>query len=161
MKKQHFQLLLLALSLLLPVSLSAQEKQPCVVVETAGGQCTEYLLSAKPRFSCAGNVVTLTAADVSVELSAADVKRIYLSETEVSGITAATQARRRLHLSGSELLAEGLAPGTPVTLYTLDGRQLASSAADPQGSCRLSLAALPTGIVILKTHQQSIKIIRK
>lgn len=55
----------------------------------------------------------------------------------------------------------GLKSGSPVTVFSIDGRAVAIEKADADGNAVINLSSLPKGIFILHSAKQSIKIINK
>ena len=144
-------------------SVWAQTTQPCVVVEQTDGTKANYLLASQPRITYAEGEVCLTTTETTVTLPAADVAKVYLSETETTtGVqTAETSSSVLVNLTGGSLALSGLDGGSAVALYDADGRQLCSGTASSDGTLSLSLGSLPSGIIIVKTIHQTFKLIRK
>ena len=146
------------------VSAWAQTTASCVVVEQTNGNKAEYLLSTEPRITYVGNDVTLTSTEVTVVLDAADVSKVYLSETNISS-TAIQQVEAAksvfVNLTDGNLSLNGLETGSPVALYTADGRQLYAGTANAAGTLSLPLGSFQGGIIIVKTATQTFKIIKK
>ena len=155
---------LLLASLLLMCSSGLQAQTSCVVVEQTDGTKTEFLLTCEPRIRYAADVVTLTSTDATLELPVDVVKKVYLSETneDLNDLRSTQQtATARVRLTADALLMSGLAAACPVTVYSADGRLLRSQNANPDGTLSLSLSRLPQGMLIIKTNNQSFKLIRK
>ena len=136
----------------------------CVVVEETDGNKTEYLLATEPRITYDGDKVTLTSSETTVELNAAEVKKVYLSETSL-GATAIQQVEATksvlFDLTNGNLSVNGLETGSPVALYTADGRQIYAGTANAAGSLSLPLGSFQGGMIIVKTTKQTFKIIKK
>ena len=97
-------------------------------------------------------------------LDAADVSKVYLSETNISS-TALQQVEAAksvfVNLTDGNLSLNGLETGSPVALYTADGRQLYAGTANAAGTLSLPLGSFQGGIIIVKTATQTFKIIKK
>jgi hypothetical protein len=146
------------------VSAWAQTTASCVVVEEADGTKTEYLLTTEPRITYVGNDVTLTSSEVTVKLDVADVKKVYLSERSINatGIQDVKASESVIvDLTDGKLDLNGLKNGSPVAIYSVDGRQLYAGTASAAGTLSLPLGTLPGGMIIVKTTTQTFKIIKK
>ena len=137
----------------------------CVVVEETNGNKTEFLLATEPRITYDGDVVTLECTEDNLVLDAAEVKKVYLSQTTLSGATAIQQVEATksvlFDLTDGNLSVNGLETGSPVALYTADGRQIYAGTANAAGSLSLPLGSFQGGMIIVKTAKQTFKIIKK
>ena len=137
----------------------------CVVVEETNGNKTEFLLATEPRITYDGDVVTLECTEDNLVLDAAEVKKVYLSQTNLSGATAIQQVEATksvlFDLTDGNLSVNGLETGSPVALYTADGRQIYAGTANAAGSLSLPLGSFQGGMIIVKTAKQTFKIIKK
>jgi len=135
-----------------------------VVVEQITGQETHYLLGKAPRITYGDGVVTLTAGDndPALEFDASKVRRVFLRETIV-GIESAkvSQNQPRVAIASDAMTVTGLEPGSEVSLYAADGRCLKATTAASDGTLSLPLSQKAQGILIVKTKNQSFKIINK
>ena len=145
-------------------SLQAQTLANCVVVETTGGERMEYLLSDLPRITQSADVVVLTTANATVELQSSEIVKIYLSATEAvdpTDVGRMKTADGSFSISGDCVQLSGYQAGEWVSLYSADGRLLRQLSVGIDGSLIISLASQSSGIFIIKTNHQFIKIIRK
>jgi hypothetical protein len=160
MRKFMMLLCVLAVS---SVSAWAQTTASCVVVEQTNGDKAEYLLTTEPRITYVGDDVTLTSTEVTVVLDVADVKKVYLSQTNAATGIQDVKASESVivDLTDGKLDLNGLKEGSPVALYSVDGRQLYAGTASAAGTLSLPLGTLPGGMIIVKTTTQTFKIIKK
>lgn len=70
------------------------------------------------------------------------------------------QLRANFKLDGDAVYITGLASGSKVVLYAMDGRVVNSSVAAADGCVTLSLNTLPSGIYIVKYNDTAIKFIK-
>ena len=70
------------------------------------------------------------------------------------------QLRANFKLDGDAVYITGLASGSKVVLYAMDGRVVNSSVAAADGCVTLSLNTLPSGIYIVKYNETAIKFIK-
>ena len=157
-------MMLLCVLALSSVSAWTQTTVSCVVVEQANGSKAEYLLTTEPRITYVDNEVNITSTEVTVKLDVADVKKVYLSETS-SNATGVQEVKASesviVDLTDGKLSLNGLKNGSPVALYSVDGRQLYAGTASAAGTLTLPLGTLHGGMIIVKTSTQSFKIIKK
>ena len=145
-------------------SLRAQTVANCVVVETTGGGRMEYLLSSLPRITQTADAVTLTTATATVELQPSEIVKVYLSVTEVTDVKSVGRmetADGSFSLSGDRVLLSGYRAGEKVSLYSADGRLLRQLSVGSDGRLCVSLSSQPSGIYIIRTSHQSVKITKK
>jgi hypothetical protein len=135
------------------------------VVEKTNGTETEYLLKSDPRITFDGENVTLTTSEETIVLKAEYVLRAYVkaakSQPDEVGISEATKSAERVALTADGLSLTGLTPGSAVDVYTADGRQLKSVKAAADGTASLNFGNSRSGMIIVKTNNQSFKLIRK
>ena len=142
-------------------SLRAQSQADCVVVETTGGERMDYLLSDLPRITQSADVVTLTTTNTTVELSAESISKVYLAAGSPTAVQEVKSPVGDVQLKESQLFLSGYQSGGRVSLYHADGQLLQHKSVSDDGTLTLSLEQLPSGIYIVKTNHQSIKIIKK
>jgi hypothetical protein len=70
------------------------------------------------------------------------------------------QLRANFKLDGDAVYITGLASGSKVVLYAMDGRVVTTSVAAADGCVTLSLNTLPSGIYIVKYNDTAIKFIK-
>ena len=162
MKKFMMLLGVLAVS---AVSAWAQTTATCVVVDQVRGPQYKFLLTDDPKITYVGDDVTISSnGSVDVVLNAANVEKVYLSENDL-GATAIQQVEATksvlFDLTDGNLSVNGLETGSPVALYTADGRQIYAGTANAAGSLSLPLGSFHGGMIIVKTAKQTFKIIKK
>jgi len=151
---------ILALMLMPPCRLKAQQTtEPAVVVELNDESSMTFLLSATPRISCSDNIFKLTTNTDDITMDITSVKRFYLAEQDVSGMTAVKHTVE-VRLTGHQLNLRGLRPGSKVSIFAANGQVLTTRAADTQGTATFDLQR-HHGVIIVNTHNQSFKLIRQ
>ena len=139
----------------------AQSTVKGVVIETAGGQRTEYALTETPRLTYDGNTVTLTTTKVSVDYTASNILKVMLTDISSTGINDVESSLGNILLSNDEVRMSGLAADESVTLYNTNGMLLSTWKATSTGELTINLSDLSRGIYIIKTNHQSFKVTRK
>lgn len=147
--------------LLLTAGLRAQTSDNCVVVETIGSEQMEYVLNDYPRITQARNHVTLLTLNTKVELEASQISKIYIKENESTAIDEATTQDSHFRMSDGYIILSGYNPGERIALYRTDGTQLWQQSVAQDGRLLVPLGQQSTGVYIIKTNKQSVKIIKK
>ena len=135
-----------------------------VVVEQITGDKTHYMLGKNPRITYDEGVVTLTTGDEdpALQFDASKVRRVYLSPiTDGIESSKVSQNQPRVAIASDAMTVTGLEPGSEVSLYAADGRCLKATTAAADGTISLPLSQKAQGILIVKTKNQSFKIINK
>ena len=147
------------------VSAWAQTTASCVVVDQVRGPQHKFLLSSEPKITYVGDDVTISSTgSADVVLDVANVEKVYLSETstEADGIQDVKASESVIvDMTDGKLDLNGLKEGSPIALYSVDGRQLYAGTASAAGTLSLPLGTLPSGMIIVKTTTQTFKIIKK
>lgn len=156
-------LLLFCALLFVACVIRAQDMQPCVVVEQTDGTTSNYLLSSDPQIRYDSQNVTLTSDDADLVLPAAEVSRIYLSQapSDLSSVNKIEADVPQFRVTSSAISVTGVAPGVPVAVYAIDGRQLSRATASADGSLTIPLSSLPQGVLVVNAGKHSFKLIRK
>ena len=131
----------------------AQDKVPGIIVELSSGTKVEYRLSNNPKFVFDGQTITLTADGVKVEYTPSELAKVTTGEVEnATGIEELRSQFVRLN---------GFGAGEAVRVYSVGGNLVATHYVESDGSLVIPISSLPSGISIIKTNQQTIKITRK
>ncbi|MBR2239061.1 MAG: hypothetical protein IJ887_14535 [Prevotella sp.] len=141
-----------------------EQKSLCAVVEQTDGTTTEYMLNELPQITYGSNVVKLATSFTTVELQSSKVARIYMAEKgSAQGIkaTKSSQAVAHVDVTPTAVTVTGLEPGSDAALYTADGRCLKATTAASDGTLSLPMPTKSQGVLIVKTKNQSFKIINK
>ena len=160
---RNLRTILVALVLLgfITAKADAQGTVKGVVIETAGGQRTEYALTEAPRLTYDGNTVTLTTTKVSVDYTTSNILKVMLTDISSTGINDVESSLGNILLSNDEVRMSGLAADESVTLYNTNGMLLSTWKATSTGELTINLSDLSRGIYIIKTNHQSFKVTRK
>lgn len=162
MKRKKKFLMLFSFLLLGGVNGYAQDKVPGIIVELANGQKVEYKLSDNPKFVFDGQTITLTADGVKVEYIPSELAKVMTGDVEgATGIVETEKQSGDIKVEDGFVRLKGFSAGEAVHVYSVSGTQMASYQISSDGSLVIPVSALPSGISIIKTNQQTIKITRK
>ena len=132
-----------------------------LVVETKNHVLTTYMLAERPqvRFEGANLRVVSAKADVTYRLS--DILRFTYEKRSVTGVSELQAEPAAVDYEDGELVIRGLKAGAAVGVYSLDGKLVRQLTARHAGTYRLSLAALPQGVYIVKADNITYKIMKR
>ena len=147
--------LLLILSLL--SALSAYADDASVVIKQKSGGETVLQLANNPVITFSGEDMVVTTDLTSISIPLADVDSYTFSDG-TSGIKPVKSAPQ---FADGHIILSGMAAGAEVSVYTPDGRLFSRQRADGSGRADISLASLPKGMYVVRTQDNSIKIINK
>jgi hypothetical protein len=148
---------LLSLTLML-ASMAAWAEAGFYVVTNSEEQ-VGYVFTEEPVWTVEGDNLVITSLKATVEYPMSDIARIYFDEvSEVpSGITE-VQNTELIRFVGDGVELTGFAANTVITVYNLQGQQVATYRTGDAGSLNLSLDGLDQGIYIIKANKSTIKI---
>ena len=124
------------------------------------GTTQTYELAEQPVITVVGAELKIVAnhADVSIPLS--DVMR-YTFQKRTTGIDEVDTNQEVIDYKDGVLTLSGLEAGTPISLYTIDGRLLQAHTVADDGTYRQSLASLRQGVYVVKVNHKSYKIMKR
>lgn len=138
-------------------TLSAYADDACIVIKQKSGNETILELSANPIITFSGEDMVVTSSLTTIAIPLADVDS-YTAYDATTGIRPLTDAPQ---FANGHVLFSGLAKGSDVRIYTADGRLVSHQQADASGHAAVSLDSLPKGVYVIRTPDNSIKIINK
>jgi hypothetical protein len=124
------------------------------------GTTQTYELAEQPVITVVGAELKIVAnhADVSIPLS--DVVR-YTFQKRTTGIDEVDTNQEVIDYKDGVLTLSGLEAGTPISLYTIDGRLLQAHTVADDGTYRQSLGSLRQGVYVVKVNHKSYKIMKR
>ena len=124
----------------------AEDLKQALMLELMDGSRVAYYLETRPKVSFSGTDLVLSASDVEVS---------YPFDKVPSGDGTSVQ------VLAESVRFSGLPAGSEVTVYTADGRKVSSLRADADGSCRVSLATMPTGVYVISYGKCNLKMMKR
>ena len=164
MKQKFYSLLLL---LAVTLAAHAQEKQWCLVVESASGETIAIGANVKPQIATTASGYELKYGEEVTAFTWSELKKVTLEEavpsvsTAIKEVPMADPAVPSFHAAPGEIVINGAETGSVARIFSLNGRQAQSARVGEDGSVSLSTQGLPAGIYIVKTNKSSFKIIKK
>ena len=132
-----------------------------LTVYTKDGAHHEFQLFDQPQVTFRdGNLCIQTRKD-EVSFALADVAYYNFEKGYFDSIEDATLPSEGLTFKDGEIVASQLPEGSVVSIYSLDGKMVASATASSSGTASLSLRALPTGVYVVKANDITYKILKR
>ena len=137
----------------------AQDKVLGVIIDLANGEKVECRLVDKPKMVYDGTTITLTAEGVKLEFTPEGIQKVTMGEVDnAAGINEAKLEHGSIEMKDGFVRLSGFEVDDEVKVYSVAGLLLAVHKISTDGSFVLPVASLPSGISIIKTKKQSIKI---
>ena len=143
---------LASMLLLLPLSpISAQDVKWCMVTDNGSQVAMDrvsFLLASDASDSF---YVVLTDGSVTEGVTKVEFKQL-----DISAITPIQGSQTEVAISGAHISIMGCQAGTPVQIYSLDGRQITTSTVEGNNTT-IDVSMLPLGVYILRVGDKSVK----
>ena len=141
----------------------AQDKVLGIIIEITNGEKMEFRLVDKPKLSQDGKTIVITADGAKVELTPSELQKVTMGDVENigSGIAEVAINQSSAEFSDGFVRLSGYLAGEDVRIYNTAGVQSATFKASADGTLTISVSSLPSGISIIKTNKQSIKISKR
>lgn len=148
------------LALLLFVGVSAQAAQVLRLTDGSGQQ-TDFSLAGTTVFTVGAEELTVTNGTTMLSYSRDSYLKFEIIDdaTAISAVTAG-KGNVSFSLSGSTLSAEGLTSGETLSVYTVDGKRVASARANANGQATVSVNQKGQ-LLVVKAASRSFKFINK
>ena len=134
-----------------------------LVVLTKDNVKTEFLLADKPMVKFEGKSLRITSAKADVTYMLADIIRFTYINNNPTGITTLSEDEDPTEFSYADgsIVLSNLKKGALVAVYSLDGKLVQQLKANHQGTYRISLSSLPTGVYVVKADTITYKIMKR
>ena len=128
-----------------------------------------YALAEHPVVTYSDGELLLETNAQQVSYSAAEVRKFTFSLADIScdgelppatGVSS-LECQQQFSLQQGDVHFSGCRTGSPICIYTLDGKLLQRVTADANGNARLVTGAYPGGVYIIKTETITHKIIKR
>ena len=148
---------------LLSVSIQAADMVPGVIVELSSGGSIEIALASNPKIVYDGMKVKLTSINTNAEYEPSDIIKVKVGDVDATdtGIIGIQEEKGQIKTEGGFVRLTGFPANEAISIFSLKGVLISTSRTDVNGSCTIDLNSLPSGISIIKTQKESIKITRR
>lgn len=128
-----------------------------IVIKQKSGNETVFELSTNPVITFLGEDMVITNDFTSISFPIEDID----SYTADNGTTTAiASTKEKPMFDNGRILFNGIAKGTPISVYSLDGR-LISKQLSSADKAEVPLSSLPKGTYIISVENNKIKVINK
>ena len=130
------------------------------------GSRTAYTLGQHPVVTYTNGELLLTTTQQQVAYAAGDVRKFTFSVSDIScdvptSVASPLEQSQQFSLQQGNVHFSGCPAGSPITVYTLDGKQMQTVTTDETGNATIDIASYPTGVYIIKTETITHKIIKR
>ena len=154
---------LLALSILTPVAVLAQDDLNYLIIHQKDGTEASFGFNEKPVITYTDNdliIKTTTAPEMHYLL--ASLSKISFSETPTAVIPVSDQKQAPVfEFDGNTVNISGVEAEGVIVVVAADGKTVITAKADYDGKASFGIAELPEGIYVVKTDIISFKILKK
>ena len=136
------------------------EKSLCLVVKLQTGGESIFFLGEKPKLSYFADSLAVIYHDQQLNFALEDLKDYHFEEREPAGIG---QIKEQGAQQGQTNFSQGLAVfrnypvGSKITVFTSEGRRVATVVTDKEGCAQLDMREQPSGIYIINVGKRSFK----
>jgi hypothetical protein len=123
------------------------------------GKPVMFNLADNPVITYSNNCLVIVTSKTTVLLNVSEIESTTFSAEDATGIKGIAVGNMKM-TSGTASFFQ-LSPGSTVRVFTTAGELLREEQASADGTATIEMRALPEGIYIIKTENQSIKIINK
>ncbi len=148
MKKNLLKRFFAAVGILLLGVAAVWANEARLIITTKGGTVAEFLIADSPVITYQDNLLEVKGGNMEISVEADEVGSFDFIPSE-SGVD-------EIYVGDSQL--SGLKPGTPVEVYTFDGKLTSRFKADDSQTVKLNLSDLEPGFYIIRTPETSFKI---
>ena len=132
-----------------------------------GGGIEGYAIEEEPLVTMGEEVFTLTTSTTTVGYAAKDVLKFTLEDAAVNDLAVAVGIEHlpvspiEMNFRSNELTLSAARPDSPVAVFDMQGRLVASFRTSSDGTLRIPLHTYPAGIYVIKTEKSNYKIMKK
>lgn len=128
-----------------------------IVIKQKSGNETVFELSTNPIITFLGEDMVITNDFTSISFPLEDID----SYTADNGTTTAiASTKEKPMFENGRILFNGISKGTPISVYSLDGRLISKQMTDAD-KAEVHLISLPKGTYIISVENNKIKVINK
>lgn len=137
------------------------DAEQTLVVWLKDGSQVRYLLADEPKTTFEDGVLYLNTNKVSISYLLQNVLRYTFEGIPSVGIGQLRPGEVQVYQTEEAVNFKGLSDGTPVYVYSTDGKLLGTQTARKGETTEVSLNGLPAGTYILKVKDQTLKFYKK
>ena len=135
----------------------AEENVTCMVLTLTDGTVNRFALTDAPTVTYEGENLVVSTGDEQFTTALSGISQLTFEQVPLGIGEMAKESTKPVFTPGQARF-EGLSTHATVSVYTIDGKMLSSTRANEEGTVSIDLSALPQGVYILRTPNQSYKI---
>lgn len=140
---------------------AAQDNPACLVVWQKNGQKVRFELAQQPETSFGNGVLTIKTNTSTVAYQLTDILRYTYENVKETGVeTMPADKSIKINERGDEVTFRNLKAGTVICLYDLRGVLIDKRKAEGLNPLTISIANRPSGVYIVKTGEETIKLLK-
>lgn len=132
-----------------------------LIVNKKSGETVEYKFEADPRVTFDAGDMVIATGEQQVRHAITDLEKLTFTKTVGIEKVDANKSDIRVAVTSTYIAVEGLVPGSVLTVYSLEGRNVASAVADAQGAAQAAISDLAPGIYVAACEAHSFKFVKK
>ena len=155
-------MIIVLLTLLFATTSMLHAQKPQLVVWQKNGQKVYYELAEQPVTTFENGLLVIKTSMATVEYQLENMLRYTYEGVKSTGIEAMEETGGvKVKQTENELTISQLKKETEVRLFDANGRLLKATMSDGYNPVIISLSTLPSGLYIIKTDSQTIKIMKR
>lgn len=131
-----------------------------LILQLKDGSRVAYYLESYPKITFSGSDLLLTTSDIKVYYPFDELQKYTFEKQKPSSILSSSAAMSSVQLSKDNISFKGMSYGEQIAIFTMDGHKVVSQIVGSDGSCVISLKALPAGIYVVQYGKSNIKILK-
>lgn len=153
---------LLVLMLLTSVLSLAQENTlTSLVVLMKDGTTSTFELATKPLVTFDASNLKIQGEGTDATIALSEIVRYWFKTCDASGITEKDTDQSSIDYREGVLVLSSVKAGTKAEVFATDGRLVKALTTNHDGTFRLSLSQLPTGVYIVKVNCHTLKVMKR
>ncbi|MBD5356768.1 MAG: T9SS type A sorting domain-containing protein [Bacteroides sp.] len=159
MKRNKFFRKLAITAILAIVSFQADAGVKYLVVNFNDGVQVVFPLADNPVIRNSADKFTVETDAETISVLISEIRNYEFSDT--TAVNKITEAEATYSVTPYFIAFEGLAPGTQVDVYAMDGRKCATGISEANCSTRIDISALTSGVYVVTYASHSFKFVKK
>lgn len=142
------------------ISLADEAKQ-VLMLELRDGSRVAYYLESHPKVTFSGSDLCLSTFDVEVSYPFDEVRKYTFEMANPTAVSAPSGGSSAVQVHSDGVRFSGLSSGAEVSVYAANGRRVLVRRAGSDGSCSVSLEAMPAGVYVIQYGKSNLKMMKR
>ncbi|UKK53454.1 leucine-rich repeat protein [Prevotella sp. E2-28] len=132
-----------------------------IVVWMKDGSTHTFYLRHEPIITVQNRNLHIESRAGTVEVPLTSVARYTFDRYDITGVTEMSDEKTDVSLEHNQLVVTGLKIGDNVDVYDVSGKLIQHVQSRRNGSYRINLSSLPTGVYVVKANQTTVKFMKR